>query len=244
MPDLNLQALCKHFTGPDGRGIEAVQSASLDVAHRELLALVGPSASGKTTLLRLIAGLETVDRGRIQIAGTDVTAQPPAKRNLAMVFQMLALYPHLTAAQNIGLGLRLRGTARDELNQRVNGIAERLEITTCLDRRPFELSAGQRQRVALARALVRKPDILLLDEPFSHLDAPLRRQLCRELKTLHKEFQLTSLLVTHNLAEAEALGHRVAVMHHGRIEQVGSIGELRAKPATPFVAEFLQPGLL
>jgi multiple sugar transport system ATP-binding protein len=244
VPDLNLQALCKHFIGPDGQRIEAVRSASLEVAHRELLAIVGPSASGKTTLLRLIAGLETVDRGRVQIAGADVSAQPPSKRNLAMVFQMLALYPHLTAAQNIGLGLRLRGTARNEVDQRVRGIAGRLEITSSLDRRPSELSAGQRQRVALARALIRKPDILLLDEPFSHLDAPLRRQLCRELRTLHDEFQLTSLLVTHNIAEAEALGHRVAVMHRGRIEQVDSVEELRAKPATPFVAEFLLPGLI
>lgn len=244
VPDLNVQALCKHFIGPDGRRIEAVRSVSLEVGDGERLAIVGPSASGKTTLLRLVAGLETVDRGRIQVGGADVTADPPRKRNLAMVFQTLALYPHLTAAQNIGFGLRLRGIARDEIQHRTGRIAGRLEITACLERRPFELSAGQRQRVALARALIRKPHILLLDEPFSHLDGPLRRQLCRELRILHEEFQLTSVLVTHNLAEAEALGQRVAVMHHGQIEQVGSVADLRAKPATPFVAEFLQPGLI
>jgi len=240
VPDLELQGLSKHFIQPDGRRIEAVRSASLKVEDGELLAMIGPSASGKTTLLRLIAGLETPDQGRIRISGRDVTSLPSHTRNLAMVFQALALYPHLTVAENIGLGLRLRGTAPNEVRQRTAEIAGRLEVSDCLARRPFELSAGQGQRVALARALIRQPDFLLLDEPFSHLDGPLRRQLCRTLRALHEEFKLTSLLVTHNLAEAEALGERVAVVHGGHIEQVGPIHDLRAKPTTPSVGEFLR----
>jgi multiple sugar transport system ATP-binding protein len=244
VPDLKLQGLSKHFTGANNRRIDAVQNVSLEVGAGEFLAIVGPSAGGKTTLLRLIAGLETADQGRMHIGDTEVTALPPQKRDLAMVFQTLALYPHLTAAQNIGLGLRLRGARPSEIQQRTQEIAGRLDISVCLERRPFELSAGQGQRVALARALIRKPGLLLLDEPLSHLDAPLRRQLCRELRTLHGELQLTSLLVTHDLEAAEALGHRVAVMHEGRIEQVGAIDELRCDPTTPFVGEFLQRGLI
>jgi multiple sugar transport system ATP-binding protein len=243
VPNLKLQGLSKHFTRDDDHRIHAVQDASLEIFDGELLALVGPSASGKTTLLRLIAGLETADQGVIRIAGVDVTGLAPEKRDLAMVFQALALYPHMTAAQQIGLGLRLRGVRRTEIQQRIEEIAGRLGILECLGRRPFELSAGQGQRVALARALIRKPGILLLDEPFSHLDTPLRRQLCRELRKLHAELELTSLLVTHDLAVAEALGDRVAVMHEGRVLQVDSLEQLRFSPANPFVAEFLQPGL-
>ncbi len=244
MPDLKLQALSKHFVGPDGRRIEAVQNVSLEVAHGEWLAVVGPSASGKTTLLRLVAGLDTADQGRIRLANKDCTALPPRARPMAMVFQTLALFPQMTAAGNIGFGLRLRGIRPDEIRRRTADIAGRLKIGDCLDQHPHELSGGQGQRVALARALIRQPAVLLLDEPLSHLDAPLRRQLCRELKALQAEFTLTTLLVTHDLAEAEALGHRVAVMNQGRIEQTGRINHLRARPATPFVEEFLQPGLL
>lgn len=244
MPDLKLQAVSKHFVGPEGRRIDAVKEATLEVADGELLAIVGPSAGGKTTLLRLIAGLETADHGRIQMANVDVTTRPFRARQVAMVFQTLALYPHMTTAQNIGFGLRLRGASRDEIGRRTGEIAARLGVRDCLVRRPYELSGGQRQRVALARALIRKPAVLLLDEPLSHLDGPLRRQLCGELKTLHAEFNLTTLLVTHDLAEAEALGHRLAVMNRGRIEQAGCISDLRAHPATPFVADFLRPGLL
>lgn len=244
VPDLKLQALSKHFVGPDGKRTDAVQSASLDVSDGELLAIVGPSASGKTTLLRLIAGLETVEQGCIRIADVDVTMRPPQERPVAMVFQTLALYPHMTTAQNIGFGLRLRGVNRDEIRRRTAEIAGRLDIVNCLDRQPYELSGGQRQRVALARALIRKPAVLLLDEPLSHLDGPLRRRLCGELKGLHAEFRLTTLLVTHDLSEAEALGERLAVMHNGTIAQVGCVTEVRAKPATPFVAEFVRPGLV
>lgn len=244
MPHLELQGLHKHFAAPHGERIHAVRDLTLSVANHEFLALVGPSASGKTTLLRLIAGLESADQGRIQIATADVTSQPARKRQVAMVFQSLALYPHMTAARNIGFGLRLSGVGANETQQRTAEIADRLNIRDCLERRPFELSGGQRQRVALARALIRKPSILLLDEPLSHLDGPLRRHLCRELKALHTEFNLTTLLVTHAIAEAEAVGHRIAVMNHGRIEQIGSPEELRATPASSFVTEFLQPEVL
>ena len=244
VPDLRLQTVTKRFVGHEGGKIDAVQRVSLDVHDGELLAVVGPSASGKTTLLRLIAGLEIADEGRISIADMDVTRRPPQAREIAMVFQTLALYPHMTTARNIGLSLRLRGVNSDQIRRRTAEMADRLNIRDCLQRRPYELSGGQRQRVALARALIRKPVILLLDEPLSHLDGPLRRQLCRELNGLHREFKLTTLLVTHDLAEAEALGQRLALMNHGRIEQVGSPEELRAHPATTFVAEFLRPGLL
>jgi multiple sugar transport system ATP-binding protein len=244
VPRLELQSLSKDFAGPGGRRICALQQVSMEAEDRELLAVVGPSASGKTTLLRLIAGLEDPGEGRILADGRDITRQPAGKRDTAMVFQTLALYPHMTVAGNIGFSLRLRGVSRVEIRKRVDGIAERLRIRDCLERAPFELSGGQRQRVALARALIRKPGVLLLDEPFSHLDGPLRRQLRSELKSLHAEFRLTTLLVTHDVAEAEALGHRLAVMNQGRIEQQGSAEALHLKPATAFVGEFLKPDTL
>jgi multiple sugar transport system ATP-binding protein len=206
--------------------------------------VVGPSGSGKTTLLRLVAGLETPDAGRLFLDEREVTHQPAGQRNVAMVFQSLALYPHMTAAQNITLGLRLRKLPRTEREERLEGIAAQLRIQDQLGRRPNELSAGQRQRVALARALIRRPDVLLLDEPLSHLDTPLRRELCRELQRLHQDFRLTTLLVTHDLPTAEALGQRLAVMNEGRFEQVGSVEQLRSQPATQFVSDFLNPNLL
>jgi len=242
VPDLKLQMLSKHFAALGGRRIHAVDCAYLNVEDGELLALVGPSATGQTTLLRLIAGLDEPDEGQILVGERNITRVPAPERDVGMVFQTLALYPHMTVAQNIDFGLRLRRTPKNEIRNRVHEVAERLSLQECMDRRPFELSGGQRQRVALARALVRRPGILLLDEPFSHLDGMLRRQLCGELKTLHAEFRLTILLVTHDLAEAAALARRMAVMNAGRIEQVGSVEVLRLQPATPFVAEFMKPG--
>jgi ABC-type sugar transport system ATPase subunit len=161
-----------------------------------------------------------------------------------MVFQQHALYPHMTAAENMALGLTLRGIGRAEISQRVKELADKLAITKSLSRKPSELSGGERQRVALGRALIRKPGILLLDEPFANLDAPLRRELRRELLRLHREQNLTTLLVTHDQAEALALGERVAVMNQGRIEQIGTPAELRTQPATPFVAAFLDPSVV
>jgi len=240
VPRLRLNGLSKHFPGPRGEVIPALCDFTLEVADGELLAVIGPSASGKTTLLRLIAGLEEPDSGSIRADDCDITALPPRSRDVAMVFQSLALYPHLTAGDNIGFGLRLRRVPRDEIVQRVTAMAARLGINNILGRLPGDLSAGQRQRVALARALVRRPKVLLLDEPFSHLDRSLRRELCQEVQALHGEFALTTLLVTHDTREAKSLAGRVALLNAGRMEQVGSFDAVRARPASEFVAAFLE----
>jgi len=236
---LVLEQLTKSFSARNGQSVVAVDQLTLALAAGELLTLVGPSGCGKTTTLRLIAGLETPDAGRIKLDGREVNDVSPKERDVAMVFQHHALYPHLTAAENLGFGLRLRGVARAEITTRVRRIAETLGLGDCLLRKPGELSGGERQRVAIGRALIRRPKILLLDEPFANLDAPLRRELRRELLRLHREHELTTLLVTHDQAEALALGDRVAVMNAGRIEQVGTPAELRTQPASPFVATFL-----
>lgn len=217
----------------------AVSEVSLHVTAGEFLTLIGPSGSGKTTLLRLIAGLERPDTGVVRIGGRDQAGIPAGDRDVAMVFQTLALYPHLTARENLAFGLRIRKTPRREMDQRVGEAAERLGIVDCLSRRPAELSNGQRQRVALGRALVRRPKVLLLDEPFASLDAPLRRELRREVQRLHGELGLTVLLVTHDQAEALALGQRVAVMDSGRLVQTASPEELKSQPASEFVSRFM-----
>jgi ABC-type sugar transport system ATPase subunit len=239
-----LENVTKHFYAPNGQRVCAVNCARLAVEDRELLTLVGPSGCGKTTTLRLIAGLEEPTAGSISFDGQRVDGWPPKRRDVAMVFQQHALYPHLTAGGNLAFGLKLRRVPKAEIRRRVREIADRLGVTDCLDRPPAELSGGQRQRVALGRALVRRPAVLLLDEPFANLDAPLRRELRRELLRLHRELGQTILLVTHDQAEALALGRRVAVMNGGVIEQIAAPEELRARPATPFVAAFLDPGVL
>jgi ABC-type sugar transport system ATPase subunit len=238
---VDYQDLCKRFPLPGGNGqsIEAVRDVTLSVAPGERLAVIGPSASGKTTLLRLTAGLEIPDSGRIAIGGLDQAGIPPGRRGVAMVFQSSALYPHLSVRDNLGFGLKLRRIPASEMKSRVAEIAGRLGIEDCLSRRPSELSGGQRQRVALGRALIRRPAVLLLDEPFANLDAPLRRELRRDLLQLHMEFNPTLILVTHDQAEALALGQRVAVMREGRIEQAAAPGELQGRPANAFVAAFL-----
>jgi ABC-type sugar transport system ATPase subunit len=238
-----LQQVRKQFVAR-GRVVPAVAGLNLTVAAGELLALVGPSGCGKTTTLRLIAGLETPDAGEVRMDGRVVNEVPPQARDVAMVFQRDALFPHLTAFENLAFGLKVRGVGRAEIQQRVSEVAGQLGLADCLARRPGELSGGQRQRVALGRALVRRPKALLLDEPFANLDAPLRRELRRELLRLHRTESLTVLLVTHDQAEALALGQRVAVMNAGVLEQVGPPAELREKPATAFVREFFEAGAL
>ena len=235
--------LTKTFPAPGAAGnlLTAVAGVSLDVVAGELLALVGPSGCGKTTLLRLIAGLEVPDAGTVTLAGMDQSGVPPGRRDVAMVFQTLALYPHMTARENLAFGLKLRKAAAAEIEARVGETAKLLGIADCLARRPADLSSGQRQRVALGRALVRRPGVLLLDEPFANLDAPLRREMRRELQRLHRELNLTLMLVTHDQAEALALGQRVAVMNAGKLEQVAPPAGLRAQPASPFVESFLDP---
>jgi multiple sugar transport system ATP-binding protein len=238
---LVLEQLTKSFPAPNGQPVVAVKEVSFTISAGELLTLLGPSGCGKTTTLRLIAGLETPDAGTITFNGRLGNSMAPKDRDVAMVFQHHALYPHLTAAENLAFGLMIRGMGRAEISQRINELAGKLGLSKCLARKPAELSGGERQRVALGRALIRKPGILLLDEPFANLDAPLRRELRRDLLCLHREQNLTTLLVTHDQAEALALGNRVAVMNEGRIEQIGSPAELRERPATPFVAAFLDP---
>ena len=244
MPGVELQDVTKSFRSPNGNLVRAVNRLSISANTGELLALVGPSGCGKTTTLRLIAGLETPDDGRISFDGKIVNNVEPKERDVAMVFQRDALYPHMTACENLAFGLKLRGIAAAEIQQRVNEMAATLGLTDCLARRPGELSGGQRQRVALGRALVRHPRILLLDEPFANLDAPLRRELRRELLRLQRERQLTTILVTHDQVEALALGQRVAVMNQGALEQIGTPSDLRERPATRFVTEFLDASVV
>lgn len=243
MAEVSIEQVTKVFQASGG-SIAALDGVTLKIPHGEFLALLGPSGCGKTTLLRSIAGLEEPTTGRIAIAGNDQGNIPPGERNVAMVFQNLALYPHMTARQNLEFGLKLRGLPPSEIESRVNQTASLLGIMDCLSRRPAELSGGQRQRVAIGRAIVRRPDVLLLDEPFANLDAPLRRELRREIQRLHRELNLTIILVTHDQAEALALGQRVAVMNAGRTEQIGTAAELGEKPANQFMKEFLDASVV
>ena len=239
MPRVVLEHVSKSFAAPGGKSVCAVNDISLAVADKELLALVGPSGCGKTTLLRLIAGLESVEQGVIRFDGQAVNAQPSRSRNVAMVFQSAALFPHLTGFENIALGLKLRGVTKKDIAGQVHTMAEMLGVFDCLHRRPAKLSSGERQRIALGRALVRRPQILLLDEPFSQLDAPLRAQLRTEVLNLRTQLGMTVIYVTHDQAEALALGDRVAVMSAGRLQQVGSPRALYDAPANQFVAGFI-----
>lgn len=239
MPRVVLEQVTKSFAAPNGKSVGAVKDISLAVADKELLALVGPSGCGKTTLLRLIAGLESADQGGIRFDHQAVQDWSPQARNVAMVFQSHALFPHLTAFENIALGLKLRSVVRAEIVDRVHQTAERLGVSHCLHRPPAKLSGGERQRVALGRALVRRPQILLLDEPLSNLDAPLRAEMRGEIQKLHAELGMTMIYVTHDQAEALALGDRVAVMDAGRLQQVAPAREIYDAPANRFVAGFV-----
>ena len=222
----------------------AVRGVDLTVADREFLVLVGPSGCGKSTMLRMIAGLEDITSGEISIDGKVVNDVPPKDRDIAMVFQNYALYPHMTVFENMSFGLRLRHLPKEQIRERVERAAGILGIGELLARRPRQLSGGQRQRVAMGRAIVRDPKVFLFDEPLSNLDAKLRVQMRTEIKKVHQTVRTTAIYVTHDQVEAMTLADRVVVMNAGRIEQVGTPSELYHRPATRFVSEFIgSPGM-
>ena len=239
MAQVVLDHLSKVFQGPAGERVRAVDDASLVVEDKELLVLVGPSGCGKTTTLRLIAGLDEPTAGTISINGQVVNDVPPKDRDVAMVFQNYALYPHMSAYENIAFGLKLRRHPKAEIAQRVKDASQILDLTACLDRKPAALSGGQRQRVALGRAIVRQPKLFLLDEPLSNLDAQTRLQMRVEIARLHARLAATMIYVTHDQVEALTLGHRVAMMQAGVIQQVADPMTLYRHPANLFVAGFI-----
>jgi multiple sugar transport system ATP-binding protein len=219
--------------------VEAVRAIDLDIPDNEFVVLVGPSGCGKSTTLRMIAGLEELTSGDIRIGGEVVNDLPPKDRDIAMVFQNYALYPHMTAFENMAFGLKLRKISKPEIKQRVEHAAQILDITELLERRPKALSGGQRQRVAMGRAIVRNPKVFLFDEPLSNLDAKLRVQMRTEIKRVHQKVKTTTVYVTHDQVEAMTLADRVVVMNNGRIEQIGTPQELYHTPKTRFVAGFI-----
>jgi multiple sugar transport system ATP-binding protein len=222
-----------------GSDVVAVDEVSLEMPDGEFMVLVGPSGCGKSTILRLLAGLEDLTAGEIYIGDEQVTDLPPKERDLAMVFQNYALYPHMTVEQNLGFGLKLRRAAKDETRTRVREVAEILKLEPLMERKPAELSGGQRQRVAIGRAMVRQPKAFLMDEPLSNLDAKLRVQMRAELTSLHTRLKATTVYVTHDQVEAMTLGDRVAVLKDGVLQQVAPPQELYGAPVNLFVAAFI-----
>jgi multiple sugar transport system ATP-binding protein len=233
--EIVLDGVTKEFSG----GVKAVNDVSLHVEDGEFMVLVGPSGCGKSTLLRIIAGLEETTDGRVEIGGRDVTDLAPRRRDIAMVFQSYALYPHMTVRENLGYGLKVRRTSKAERKERVERVAELLRLEDMLDRRPAALSGGQRQRVAMGRAIVREPKAFLMDEPLSNLDAKLRVGMRAQLTALHARLGTTVVYVTHDQVEAMTLGQRVAVMRDGRVQQVETPQRLYADPGNVFVASFI-----
>ena len=235
MTNVEFDGVTKVFPG----GAVAVDDLSLTVSDGEFLILVGPSGCGKSTALRMVAGLEKISAGSITVGGTRVNDIPPKDRDIAMVFQNYALYPHMTVEKNLGFALRQRKAPKEEIAQRVSAMAAMLGLEGLLQRRPGQLSGGQRQRVAMGRALVREPQVFLLDEPLSNLDAKLRVQMRAELKKLHHRLGITTIYVTHDQVEAMTLGDRIAVLSAGRLQQIGHPQEVYDHPANVFVAGFI-----
>ena len=231
---LALQAIAKRYGG-----VTAVEDVSLEVASGEFVSLLGPSGSGKTTTLMMIAGFILPSAGTILLDGKDITRLAPYRRNIGMVYQNYALFPHMTVGRNVAFPLRMRGAGRDEIAERVRRALELVQLRGLAERKPGELSGGQQQRVALARALVFEPPLLLMDEPLGALDKKLREELQGEIKRIQRQTRGTVIYVTHDQEEALSLSDRVVVLNHGRIEQAGQPGELYERPRTRFVAEFL-----
>jgi len=234
MAEVILRSLVKRFGS-----VPAVDNVSLQIPDGEFLVLLGPSGCGKSTILRLIAGLEDATSGEIVIDGDLVNFVDPTRRNLAMVFQNYALYPHMTVYKNVAFPLETAKMSRDSVKEAVSRVADMLEITEFLQRLPEQLSGGQRQRVALARAIVRQPKVFLMDEPLSNLDAKLRLQTRIELMSLHERLGITTLYVTHDQVEAMTMGQRIAVLHEGKLQQLGTPAEVYDVPANKFVATFM-----
>ena len=222
-----------------GNDKPSVDQLDLKIEDGEFLVLVGPSGCGKSTSLRMLAGLEEVNGGRILIGDKDVTNVPPKNRDIAMVFQNYALYPHMTVRENMGFALKIAGTPKDEINRRVDEAARILDLEPYLERKPKALSGGQRQRVAMGRAIVRKPQVFLMDEPLSNLDAKLRVQTRTQIASLQRELGVTTVYVTHDQTEALTMGDRIAVLNNGLLQQVGTPQEMYERPANDFVAGFI-----
>jgi multiple sugar transport system ATP-binding protein len=235
MAEVALRGISKSYPG----GVVALEPTDLEVRDGELLVLVGPSGCGKTTLLRIIAGLEDPTGGAVHIDGADVTRSHPKDRDVAMVFQSYALYPHMTVYDNLAFGLKMRKTPKEKMDLAVRSAAEKLEIGGLLERKPGALSGGQRQRVALGRAIVREPRVFLLDEPLSNLDAVLRTEMRTELVRIHRSLGRTMIYVTHDQTEAMTMGNHIAVMSEGRVLQIGSPSEVYSRPSCAFVARFI-----
>ncbi|MED4582907.1 putative 2-aminoethylphosphonate ABC transporter ATP-binding protein [Brevibacillus choshinensis] len=231
---LSIQGVSKRF------GLfAALEHVSIDIAKNEFVCLLGPSGCGKTTLLRMIAGLEQPTTGSMIVAGREITSLPPAKRNIAMMFQSYALFPNLTAAENIAFGLQEKKLSKQEIAAKVEEALDMVDLYPIANKYPAQLSGGQQQRIALARAISLSPDVLLLDEPLSALDAKVRQKLRREIRRLHEKFGMTTVMVTHDQDEALTMADKIVVMNHGEVVQVGTPEAIYNKPATPFVADFI-----
>ena len=235
MATLSFKEVKKTYPGD----VAVIHGLDMEVGDGEFIVIVGPSGCGKSTLMRMVAGLESVTEGEILIDGKVVNQLEPAERDIAMVFQNYALYPHMSVFENMAYGLKIRGLSKSEIRERVEAAADILELGQLLERRPRQLSGGQRQRVAMGRAIVREPKVFLFDEPLSNLDAKLRVQMRLEIQKLHRRLQTTSLYVTHDQVEAMTLAGRMIVMNRGRAEQIGTPAEVFEKPASTFVAAFI-----